>query len=310
MEVQKKSKELPILVLLVGVPGAGKSTFANSLLVTDPKWVKISRDDFRHMFRNKWYDENIESLVTAAINPCIEKTLEKGFNVVLDNTHCDVKRLKETISKYTSKAKIVLKYVGEELTLNEIKAQNKNRVENKVVPEDIIDKMYKGFTFIVNNKQVFEDLIIAPEEPILLIQNEDLPKAIIVDIDGTIAHMNDKRGPFEWHNVHLDERDENIMNLLYTLAMTYNIVFMSGRDESCRELTTNWLKLNYAPTNIELYMRPRNNYEKDSIVKRRLFDENIKDKYYVEVVFDDRNSVVKAWREMGLKCLQVQEGDF
>lgn len=30
----------------------------------------------------------------------------------------------------------------------------------------------------------------------------------------------------------------------------------------------------------------------------------------VEIVFDDRNSVVKMWRLLGLTCFQVAEGDF
>ena len=28
------------------------------------------------------------------------------------------------------------------------------------------------------------------------------------------------------------------------------------------------------------------------------------------MVFDDRNSVVKMWRELGVPCAQVVEGDF
>jgi hypothetical protein len=57
-------------------------------------------------------------------------------------------------------------------------------------------------------------------------------------------------------------------------------------------------------------MREEGNNEKDSIVKRRLFEDNIRGKYYIEYVLDDRNQVVDMWRNMGLTCLQVAEGDF
>lgn len=57
-------------------------------------------------------------------------------------------------------------------------------------------------------------------------------------------------------------------------------------------------------------MRPEGNNEKDSIIKRRMFDEYIRGKYYVDFVLDDRNQVVEMWRNMGLTCLQVAEGDF
>ena len=58
-------------------------------------------------------------------------------------------------------------------------------------------------------------------------------------------------------------------------------------------------------------MRPANNYEKDTVIKKRIFNTHIKDNYYVEMVFDDRDSVVRMWREeLGLKVAQVDWGDF
>jgi len=57
-------------------------------------------------------------------------------------------------------------------------------------------------------------------------------------------------------------------------------------------------------------MRPAGNTENDAIIKKRLFDENIRDDYDVRFVLDDRNRVVDMWREIGLTCLQVDYGDF
>jgi hypothetical protein len=57
-------------------------------------------------------------------------------------------------------------------------------------------------------------------------------------------------------------------------------------------------------------MRAESDFRKDSIVKKELFDNHIKNKYFIEYVLDDRNQVVDMWRDMGLKCLQVQEGNF
>ena len=57
-------------------------------------------------------------------------------------------------------------------------------------------------------------------------------------------------------------------------------------------------------------MRPENDNRQDSIVKREIFEQYIKGVYDIEFVLDDRNQVVEMWRSLGLKCLQVQEGDF
>jgi hypothetical protein len=84
---------------------------------------------------------------------------------------------------------------------------------------------------------------------------------------------------------------------------------MSGRDGSCRDITIKWLEDNNIKYD-SLLMRAESDFRKDSIVKKELFDNHIKNKYFIEYVLDDRNQVVDMWRDMGLKCLQVQEGNF
>jgi len=56
-------------------------------------------------------------------------------------------------------------------------------------------------------------------------------------------------------------------------------------------------------------MRKAGDNRKDSIVKYEILQELIKE-YYIEYVFDDRDQVVKMWREAGLRCLQVAPGNF
>lgn len=137
-----------------------------------------------------------------------------------------------------------------------------------------------------------------------------MKKAIIVDIDGTLAKMNG-RGPFEWDRVGEDLPNPAVCDLVRCLQRaSHTIIIFSGRDGSCREQTENWLdqidiKYDY------LYMRPPGNNEKDSIIKRRLYDNYVAGKYEIKFVLDDRNQVVDMWRkDLGLTCLQVDYGDF
>lgn len=57
-------------------------------------------------------------------------------------------------------------------------------------------------------------------------------------------------------------------------------------------------------------MRPENDYRKDTIIKREIYEKEILNKFNVLFVLDDRDCVVEQWRDMGLTCLQVAEGDF
>lgn len=137
-----------------------------------------------------------------------------------------------------------------------------------------------------------------------------MKKAIIVDIDGTLAKMNG-RGPFEWGRVGEDKVNYPIRHLVNLYQGSgHTIIVFSGRDGCCREITENWLSDNYIGYN-HLFMRPIGNNEKDAIIKRRLYDEHVAGKFDVQFVLDDRNQVVDMWRkDLGLTCFQVDYGDF
>lgn len=135
----------------------------------------------------------------------------------------------------------------------------------------------------------------------------------IVDIDGTIAIRGD-RSPYEWAKVGLDTPNQPIIDILTSLFVEQGaiFIFVSGRDGSCEKETREWIK-KYIPIPLEstmLLMREAGNTEPDYIIKERIYRKSIDATYNVLAVFDDRNSVVKMWRSIGLTCLQVAEGDF
>jgi hypothetical protein len=89
----------------------------------------------------------------------------------------------------------------------------------------------------------------------------------------------------------------------------YSIIFVSGREDKYRWLTLNWFYTHNIPYS-ELFMRPTDDKREDSVVKKEIYEKEIKGIYNVGVVFDDRNRVVEMWRDQGLTCLQVADGDF
>ena len=133
--------------------------------------------------------------------------------------------------------------------------------------------------------------------------------AVVVDIDGTLALMKGRRDPFEWEKVGLDAPNTPVVELVRLLANSFSILVVSGRDGSCRGLTEEWLMDNDIPFD-QLFMRPAGNCEKDSVIKEAIFHRFIDPMFNVKFVLDDRNQTVSKWRELGLTCLQVAEGDF
>ena len=133
---------------------------------------------------------------------------------------------------------------------------------------------------------------------------------VIVDVDGTVALRN-SRGPFEWEKLDTDLPNSPIVELVEILHNTgHEIVFISGRHEGIRNETEKWLSANVA-FSFTLIMRPNGDPRSDDIVKAELFNNNFSDASQIFLVIDDRDRVVKMWREQfGLTCLQVASGDF
>ena len=138
-----------------------------------------------------------------------------------------------------------------------------------------------------------------------------MQKAIIVDIDGTLA-KNVSRGHYDYSRVPEDEPHKDIIHLVNSFLLSNplcELLLVSGREDSCRSATLDWLDSN----NIfhdELFMRRTGDYRKDYIIKEEIFREHIEPYYTIEFVVDDRNQVVNMWRSIGLRCIQVADGNF
>jgi hypothetical protein len=132
----------------------------------------------------------------------------------------------------------------------------------------------------------------------------------IFDIDGTLAIMKN-RDPYDWANVKNDALNLSVFRCLQALRQSgCKIAIFTGRDGCCEDLTKEWLS-EYGVGYDYFAIRPTGDKRPDDIVKLEMFEEmQAKHKFYVLGVFDDRDKVVKMWRERGLQCFQVDYGDF
>lgn len=144
-------------------------------------------------------------------------------------------------------------------------------------------------------------------------KKEALPKAIICDLDGTLAHLGD-RSPYDASTAEKDLINMPIANIIevYDHQKLYDIslILISGREAKSRPATVRWLK-KYKITHYKaLHLRKDGDLRKDFIIKKEIYEKHVKDIYDVLFVLEDRDQVVKMWREIGLTCLQVAYGNF
>lgn len=312
------------LLILRGVPASGKSTYAKAWVDEDPlNRVRVNRDNLRWTMGIKggigdhWQEEE----VTHWQNEMIARYLNQGMNVVVDNTNLRARHVKELI-KLGQKWGAEIEFKDFPIALVVAQARDEVRQERgeRYVGRQVIATMFSKF--IGKNGELPPVPHVPRSTPLSFkpyVEVPGLPRAILVDIDGTLAHMDDRRGPYETDKYHLDRFDPVVAQIArdwWTMRGedTWNwndnhVILMSGRFEDFRTETQQWLDLNDFEYHA-LYMRASGDERNDAVVKDELFEKYIAGRFNVDFILDDRNRVVEMWRAKGLKVLQVASGDF
>lgn len=274
------------LVMLKGLPASGKSTYANELVLQGYK--RVNKDELRAMIdASKWSRDN-EGKIQVIEKDIVKYFLSYSCNVVVDDTNFAHEKEWAEVAR-TFGAEFEVKFF--DIPLMECIERDSKRGE-KSVGQKVIMRMY--------------DKYVKPKEPAY---SDDKQNCYIFDIDGTLAKMNG-RSPYDYSKVDTDLANHNITMIARILKNSgLPIVIVSGRTDDCKEATMQWLSSHSIPFDA-IHMRKAGDSRKDSIVKKEIYDNELKNIYNVLAVFDDRNQVVDMWRSLGLTCLQVDYGFF
>lgn len=304
------------IVILQGVPASGKSTYAKELHEANKNCVIISMDALRESRGSYWIPEQ-ESYIAEVEEFQVISALKNGLIPVIDDTNLNPK----TIAKWEALAAKegatieYKKFIIDYETACKRDEQRGNKVGRKVI-ESFFKKYFPN---MITYHDEYTCRNIHQKEPGKM-------EVIICDLDGTISLMKG-RNPYDYHRVNEDLPEWRLISMLKSLADHYPIIFLTGRDgtDECKELTVEWITKNFMAKKIELfqdngklfrewnwdlYMRAPGDKRPDWEVKYEIYDKFIAPNYQVINIFEDRDSVVKMWRDKGLLCSQVYWGNF
>ena len=135
----------------------------------------------------------------------------------------------------------------------------------------------------------------------------------IFDLDGTLADLNHRlpyiqAKPPNWDKFYdacVNDKPIQWVIDLFNICREYGIVvILSGRNDTVRKQTENWL-LDHDIGYYYLLMRKDKDYRPDQILKKEMLDNFLRDKgYKVQFIVDDRQKVVDMWRANGYHVLQ------
>ncbi len=286
------------IVITKGLPASGKTTWAKKLVrETHGQYKRVCKKDLGEMLDVGFRSKVNEDFVSKVRDKIIVEALRSGKDVICDDTHLrsaseyQIRDLAAFFEDSTgTTVEVSVKYFDtpvEECIKRDLKREHS-------VGSRVIKSLHHKY---INRGRVFQ-----------LEQDDSLPRAIICDLDGTLALLN--RSPFDYSTIAGDDLNVAIHELLLNYEeREYDIFLISGRPERSREDTEKWLEQHDVPYT-DLYLRGDDDTRRDTFVKAEIFDDKLRDKYFVEFVLDDRTQVVEMWRKLGLLCLQVAAGDF
>lgn len=290
--MQVKPRDQKVMIVK-GLPASGKSTYAKQLVATG-FWVRVNKDDLRAQLHNGKWTKGNEKLIEQVRDAVILEGLRSGKNIVVDDTNLS--------PRHEARIRKLLKDndfgdVTVEINMFVVPVEEcikRDLARPNSVGEKVIRSMYNQFIRDIPKPEYLPGK----------------PKAVICDLDGTLALFGNKN-PYDRDFIN-DVPNQSLVFLLNSIRTsdpsgTVIIVF-SGRNGRYESKTRLWLFNSGVPYD-RLFMRSKFDNRKDSILKKELYEEHVKDKFNVVAVFDDRPQVCTLWYELGLPLFKFGDPD-
>lgn len=128
------------MIILAGLPGAGKSTLAKKMVKQDPTYVRVNLDDIRSMLGTS--DFNKEKLVEQIELISIGYAFNQKYNVIVDDTNLNPKKI--------NKLKVIAKQYNAEVDYKLISTDveeciRRDALRERPVGEDVIRRFYEKY---------------------------------------------------------------------------------------------------------------------------------------------------------------------
>jgi predicted kinase len=143
--IEKMEKEIKRIIVLRGIPGSGKTTWAKKWVQENKKGrIRINWDDLRNMFGAYWVTSR-EVLVVTCSRHILDAAMKSGYDIVIDNTNISgIETYKAIADAFNNINHNYTYQVEEKLFDTDLKTcieRDKNR--DRTVGAGVINRMYK-----------------------------------------------------------------------------------------------------------------------------------------------------------------------
>lgn len=274
------------LKMLSGLPASGKTTLARKIVKESGSAGRINRDDLRAMLFDSVWSGKREAVVVDCEKAIAAVLMNNQMLAVVDDTNL-THRHRDMWSAFaqSQKASFETQFLDSDLAT----CIDRDRKRAKPVGPAVITKLAA-----VAGKLAFKEEI------------------VLCDIDGTLAD-----GTHREHFLHGEKKDwqsyyallsddapiDIICRWIYAEKHERTVILVSGRPDTYQNETIAWLDKHGIGYDY-LLMRSGGDKRPDTQVKADILKLLPKEK--IVCVIDDRPSVVRMWKENGLRVVSVR----
>jgi predicted kinase len=285
------------VVLMMGIPGSGKTTRAKELVAANVNnansLIRVNKDDIRAMMGLSYSPES-EKIVRAAHSQAIVAALRNGYSVIVDDTgnlkprtQQEIQSLIRTVENSNPEHGPIQMLVNTDCMSVPVEQCIKQDLQR---PNSVGEAVIRHWA----------DRYL-PKPP-AHVHRPELKSAIVVDIDNCLAVMGD-RPPLDYKAAGIDKVNPPVAHLLK--AIDGDVILLTGREESGREVLEDWLDRNFIVHSGILFMRPDGDRTPGSQFKKKVLQERILPRWNIELIVDDDPAVIDAAKQLGIPSLQV-----
>lgn len=290
------------IIVLQGCPCSGKSTYAQN--VKDEHTVVVNLDTIRiELGGGKFSFEN-EKKALEIEEQMVRTAIENGKDAMIDATNLNPNKI-ATWKALATELDCPIEFKMFYVPFAEAMKRSKARKEagGLYIDKKTMTGFYKRYF-----PEEFKDEL--TDKRVIREPNGALPNCVICDLDATLA-LHQGREPFDWSLIETDKIDTRLRYLLNCfMADGIPVMFVTGRNNSARQATLDWLNKNLMFKEWKLFTRDDRDFSHGDDYKEKVYHEQIEGKYNVLCVFEDSNKCVKRWRELGLLTCQVENSDY
>lgn len=160
---------MPELILLIGIPGSGKSFYTKKYdydRIFKHNTTILSSDEIRKQLYGDENDQTHNEEVFQYIKDTSVEKLEKGQRVIIDATNLS-RKARQSITDYVDQKLSFYEYGFIKFVVVATpyyQCLENNRKRSRQVPENVIERMYKQFEFPTLSEAVHEIEVVYPFE--------------------------------------------------------------------------------------------------------------------------------------------------